>query len=157
MSGPVRKVARKRARKVTSVSRKRAGAVAAVLACLAAALFFAACGGGSGSSGGGGGSSSEGSGKKVEIEWWHGQNNRIAKTLDEMIDEFEESHPNIVISKDAGGVNSDRMMQKVTAGLQAGDYPDIAYIYGSDLASQPNENCRQHITKSTQTVSSISG
>ncbi len=106
----------------------------AAIACLAAALLLAACGGGSGSSGGGGGSSSEG-GKKVEIEWWHGQNNRIAKVLDEMIDEFEEIHPNIVISKDAGGVNSDRMMQKVTAGLQAGDYPDIAYIYGSDLAS----------------------
>jgi multiple sugar transport system substrate-binding protein len=136
MSGPVRKVARNQARKVTSVSRKRAGAVAAALACLAAALLLAACGGGSGSSGGGGGgSSSEGGGKTVEIEWWHGQNARVAKVLDEMIDEFEAGHPNIVVSKDAGGVNSDRMLQKVTAGLQAGDYPDIAYIFGSDLAS----------------------
>ena len=27
------------------------------------------------------------------------------------------------------------MLQKVTAGLQAGNYPDIAYIYGSDLAN----------------------
>ncbi|MFT3865567.1 MAG: ABC transporter substrate-binding protein [Solirubrobacterales bacterium] len=116
------------------MSRKRARAVAAATACLAAALLLAACGGGGSSSGGGGGSSSE-SGGTVEIEWWHGQNNRVAKVLDEMIDEFEESHPNIVVSKDSGGVNSDRMLQKVTAGLQADDVPDIAYIYGSDLAS----------------------
>ena len=27
------------------------------------------------------------------------------------------------------------MLQKVTAGLQADNYPDIAYIYGSDLAN----------------------
>ena len=32
-------------------------------------------------------------------------------------------------------MNSDRMLQKVTAGLQADNYPDIAYIYGSDLAN----------------------
>lgn len=112
---------------------KRALLAGAVAACLAAALLLAACGGGS-SSGGGGGSSS-GSGEQVEIEWWHGQNARVAKVLDEMIDEFEESHPNIKVSKDSGGVNSDRMLQKVTAGIQAGDYPDIAYIFGSDLAT----------------------
>lgn len=115
------------------MARKRALLAGAVAACLAAALLLAACGGGS-SSGGGGGSSS-GSGEQVEIEWWHGQNARVAKVLDEMIDEFEESHPNIKVSKDSGGVNSDRMLQKVTAGIQAGDYPDIAYIFGSDLAT----------------------
>jgi multiple sugar transport system substrate-binding protein len=133
MSGPVRPKAEKSARKETMVSRKRAGAAAAAIACLAAALLLAACGSSSG--GGGGGTSSEGGGKTVEIEWWHGQNARVAKVLDEMIDEFEQSHPNIVISKDAGGVNSDRMLQKVTAGIQAGNYPDIAYIFGSDLAT----------------------
>ncbi len=52
-----------------------------------------------------------------------------------MIDEFNRSHPDVVVSKDSGGVNSDRMLQKVTAGLQADNYPDIAYIYGSDLAN----------------------
>ena len=34
-----------------------------------------------------------------------------------------------------GGVTADSMLQKVTAGLAAGSYPDIAYIFGSDLAS----------------------
>lgn len=109
----------------------------AALAAAVAALVLSACGGGSstsggGGTGGGGGGESE---NTVEIEFWHGQNERIAKVLDEMIDEFEGTHPNIVVSKDAGGVTSDRMMQKVTAGLQANDVPDIAYIFGSDLAS----------------------
>ena len=27
------------------------------------------------------------------------------------------------------------MLQKVTAGLQAGNYPDVAYVFGSDLAN----------------------
>jgi multiple sugar transport system substrate-binding protein len=112
------------------VAGKRRLILMAALAAVAAALVLSACGGSSSSSGGGGES-----GKTVEIEFWHGQNDRIAKVLDEMIDEFEKSHPNIVVSKDAGGVTSDRMMQKVTAGLQADDVPDIAYIFGSDLAS----------------------
>ena len=111
----------------------------AALAAAVAALALSACGGSSSSSGGGGSSGSGGGGGEsentVEIEFWHGQNDRIAKVLDEMIDEFEQSHPHIVVSKDAGGVTSDRMMQKVTAGLQADDVPDIAYIFGSDLAS----------------------
>ena len=53
----------------------------------------------------------------------------------QMIDDFNRTHPDVVVSKDSGGVNSDRMLQKVTAGLQADNYPDIAYIYGSDLAN----------------------
>jgi len=120
------------------VAKKRLILMAA-LAAAVAALALSACGGSSSSSGGGGSSGSGGGGGEsentVEIEFWHGQNDRIAKVLDEMIDEFEQSHPHIVVSKDAGGVTSDRMMQKVTAGLQADDVPDIAYIFGSDLAS----------------------
>ena len=35
----------------------------------------------------------------------------------------------------AAGSSSDAMLQKVTAALAAGSYPDIAYVFGSDLAS----------------------
>jgi multiple sugar transport system substrate-binding protein len=76
-----------------------------------------------------------GSGGTVEIKFWHGQTQGPAKLLQDMTDEFNRTHPKIKVSKDFGGVNSDRMLQKVTAGLQAGSYPDIAYIYGSDLAN----------------------
>src|SRR5690606_31137584 len=34
-----------------------------------------------------------------------------------------------------GGVLADAMLQKVMASLASGSYPDVAYIFGSDLAS----------------------
>ena len=71
----------------------------------------------------------------MTIEFWHGQTQGPAELLQTMIDEFNRTHPGVTVSKDSGGVNSDRMLQKVTAGLQADNYPDIAYIYGSDLAN----------------------
>jgi multiple sugar transport system substrate-binding protein len=69
----------------------------------------------------------------VEIKFWHGQAQAPAKLLDDLVDEFNRTHRKIKVSKDFGGVGSDSMLQKVTAGLQAGSYPDIAYIFGSDL------------------------
>jgi multiple sugar transport system substrate-binding protein len=106
-------------------------AFAALLA-LAVSISLAACGGGDDSSSD---DSSASSGEPVEIEFWHGQTQGVADLLQEMIDEFNRTHPDVIVSKDSGGVNSDRMLQKVTAGLQADNYPDIAYIYGSDLAN----------------------
>jgi multiple sugar transport system substrate-binding protein len=103
----------------------------AALLTLAAAAALAACGGGDDTSG----DTSASSGEPVEIEFWHGQTQGPAELLQTMIDQFNETHPDVVVSKDSGGVNSDRMLQKVTAGLQADNYPDIAYIYGSDLAN----------------------
>jgi len=104
--------------------------IATVMALVALTLGAAACSGDDddGSDGGSGGGT-------VEIKFWHGQTQGPAKLLGEMVDEFNKTHPNIKVSKDFGGVNSDRMLQKVTAGLQAGSYPDVAYIYGSDLAN----------------------
>ena len=106
-------------------------AFAALLA-LATSISLAACGGSDDSSSD---DSSASSGEPVEIEFWHGQTQGVADLLQEMIDEFNRTHPDVIVSKDSGGVNSDRMLQKVTAGLQADNYPDIAYIYGSDLAN----------------------
>ena len=104
----------------------------AALLALAASISLAACGGSDDSSSD---DSSASSGEPVEIEFWHGQTQGVADLLQEMIDEFNRTHPDVIVSKDSGGVNSDRMLQKVTAGLQADNYPDIAYIYGSDLAN----------------------
>ncbi len=104
----------------------------AALLALAASISLAACGGGDDSSSD---DSSASSGEPVEIEFWHGQTQGVADLLQEMTDEFNRTHPDVIVSKDSGGVNSDRMLQKVTAGLQADNYPDIAYIYGSDLAN----------------------
>ncbi len=110
---------------------KRLGTSLAALVLLGGAI--AGCGGdddeSSDESGG------ESSGEPVEITFWHGQTQGVAELLQQMIDDFNRTHDDVVVSKDSGGVNSDRMLQKVTAGLQAGNYPDIAYIYGSDLAN----------------------
>lgn len=103
--------------------------IATVLALAALTGGVAACSDDDDKSDGGSG------GGTVEIKFWHGQTQGPAKLLGEMVDEFNASHPNVKVSKDFGGVNSDRMLQKVTAGLQAGSYPDVAYIYGSDLAN----------------------
>ena len=101
--------------------------IATVLALVAVSIGLIACSDDKDDSGSGGGT--------VEIKFWHGQTQGPAKLLQDMVDEFNHTHPNIKVSKDFGGVNSDRMLQKVTAGLQAGSYPDVAYIYGSDLAN----------------------
>ena len=103
-----------------------------LLVALAATALLVGCGGGDDNDEGG---TQASKGEPVEIEFWHGQVEGTATLLQEMIDDFNSTHPNVVVSKDAGGVNSDRMLQKVTAGLQADNYPDIAYIYGSDLAN----------------------
>jgi multiple sugar transport system substrate-binding protein len=102
--------------------------LAAAVAMLAlAALAAGGCGGDD--KGGGG------SGDPVKLTFWHGQTQGAAKLIQQQIDQFNRTHPNIQVSKDSGGVNADLMLQKVTTGLQAGNVPDVAYIFGSDLAN----------------------
>lgn len=71
----------------------------------------------------------------VTLDLWHGQVDTGKAAIDTLITAFNKSHPKIKVVGGGGGVTSDSMLQKVTAGLAAGSYPDIAYIFGSDLAS----------------------
>ncbi|WP_405071471.1 ABC transporter substrate-binding protein [Kribbella sp. NBC_01510] len=71
----------------------------------------------------------------VSVDLWHGQVDTGKAAIDALINEFNKSHPNIKVVGGGGGVTADSMLQKVTAGLAAGSYPDVAYIFGSDLAS----------------------
>ena len=105
---------------------RRTRALMTMAALAATALIGASCGGGDddGSSGG-----------KAKLTFWHGQTELWADCLATQIDEFNRTHKNIQVSSDTGGVVADRMLQKVTAGLQAGNYPDVAYVFGSDLAN----------------------
>ncbi|MEU8825656.1 ABC transporter substrate-binding protein [Streptomyces sp. NPDC048636] len=81
--------------------------------------------------GGEDGTSPDGS---VRIEMWHGQADTALKTLKALVADFHRAHPKIRVNL-GGGVIADAMLQKVTAGLASGSAPDIAYIFGSDLAS----------------------
>lgn len=101
----------------------RAGAAGATAA--AAAPLLSACGG----DGGGGGA-----GGPVTIEMWHGQTDTGRAAVEALVADFHRTHPDIRVDT-GGGVLSDAMLQKITAALASGSYPDIAYIFGSDLAS----------------------
>ena len=97
------------------------------LAALAAAAVLAGCGGSS--------EQRQKSGGPVEITMWHGQDDIAGKVLGQLADDFNKTHKNIHVKATTGGVVADQMRQKVTTALASGAYPDIAYIFGSDLAN----------------------
>lgn len=82
-----------------------------------------------------GGSDGVGADGRVTVELWHGQSDTGRKAIQALVDEFNRTHPAIHVTAGGGGVLSDAMLQKVTAALAAGSYPDVAYIFGSDLAN----------------------
>jgi multiple sugar transport system substrate-binding protein len=100
-----------------------------IAALAAAALLVAGCGGSSGDD------ADTKPGGTVEITMWHGQNDIAGKVLGQLADEFNRTHKDIHIDATTGGVVADQMRQKITTALASGDYPDIAYIFGSDLAN----------------------
>jgi multiple sugar transport system substrate-binding protein len=100
-----------------------------IAALAAAALLAAGCGGSSGDD------SDAKPGGTVEIKMWHGQNEIAGVVLGQLADEFNRTHKGIHVDATTGGVVSDQMRQKITTALASGDYPDVAYIFGSDLAN----------------------
>jgi multiple sugar transport system substrate-binding protein len=91
------------------------------------AVSLAACGGSDNKDSG------SAKGGVVNITFWHGQNQQSEKVLKKLVADFNRTHPKIHVDASSGGVLADQMLQKVTAGLAAGSYPDIAYIFGSDV------------------------
>ncbi|MER7414261.1 ABC transporter substrate-binding protein [Streptomyces cacaoi] len=71
---------------------------------------------------------------RVTIELWHGQADTARAALRRLVAEFHRTHPHIRVDM-GGGVLADAMLQKITAALASGSYPDIAYVFGSDLAN----------------------
>ncbi|MFD5073957.1 ABC transporter substrate-binding protein [Streptomyces sp. NPDC058371] len=98
-----------------------------LLAGAAAVPLLAACAGGA--------SDGVGADGKVTVELWHGQNDTGKKAVEALVAEFNRTHSRIRVDSTGGGVVADAMLHKVTAALASGSYPDIAYVFGSDLAS----------------------
>ncbi|WP_413755790.1 ABC transporter substrate-binding protein [Streptomyces sp. MMBL 11-3] len=71
---------------------------------------------------------------RVRIEVWHGQTDTGRAAMESLAAAFNRTHPHIRVDL-GGGVLADAMLQKITAALASGSFPDIAYIFGSDLAS----------------------
>jgi multiple sugar transport system substrate-binding protein len=101
-----------------------AGGVAALIG---AGPLLAACGSDNKS-----GASSDGT---VTITMWHGQADQGKATIDKLVAAFQRKNPKIKVQASSGGVLADSMLQKITTALSAGEYPDIAYIFGPDIAS----------------------
>jgi multiple sugar transport system substrate-binding protein len=74
-------------------------------------------------------------GRKVTVELWHGQVDTGRKAWRRWSPSSTGPIPRSAWTPGGGGVLADAMLQKVTAALAAGSYPDIAYVFGSDLAS----------------------
>ncbi|MZD10236.1 extracellular solute-binding protein, partial [Streptomyces sp. SID5785] len=70
----------------------------------------------------------------VTIQVWHGQTDTALKVIKGLVAAFHRAHPDIRVDL-GGGVLADAMLQKVTAALASGAYPDVAFVFGSDLAS----------------------
>src|SRR6185312_8695725 len=92
-------------------------------------LAIAACGGSSGSS------SAQPSGASptgtVTIQFWHAQTLPTDKVMQNLVNQFNASHPNIVVQASSGGTSTGDLLPKVTTAIAAGAAPDVAYIYGS--------------------------
>ncbi|MEV7867171.1 ABC transporter substrate-binding protein [Streptomyces sp. NPDC088124] len=71
---------------------------------------------------------------RVTVELWHGQTDNARTAIEALVRDFNRTHPRIRVDA-GGGVLSDAMLQKITAALASGSFPDIVYVFGSDLAS----------------------
>jgi len=109
---------------------------------LVGALAVAGCGSG----GDDDGDKGSGGGGPVEVTFWHGQNDITQRALERLVDEFNASHPDIEVDPNSGGVLADEMLTKLTAGLAGDSYPDVAYVFGSDLANIARSDKVQDLT-----------
>ena len=140
---------------VPATARRRSPArrtTAAVALGIAAVLTVAGCSGsssnatpsGSGqpsspSSSGSGSSTPSAKGEAVSITVSHGYTDVEATALKAQVAEWNTAHPDATVKLLFNGGN-DNALQKTVAGFTAGNYPDIAYQYGSSaaqLARQP--------------------
>ena len=132
--------------------RRRLGrrTAAALAVGAAVALTAAGCSGGSGGtpsgsgqpsspSSSGSGSSKPSGGEPVSITLSHGYTDVEAAALKAQVGAWNTAHPEATVKLLFNGGN-DSALQKTMAGFTAGNYPDIAYQYGSSaaqLARQP--------------------
>jgi multiple sugar transport system substrate-binding protein len=87
----------------------------------------------------------------VTITMWHGQADQGKETIDKIVAGFQSRNPKIKVDASSGGVLADSMLQKITTALSSGHYPDIAYIFGPDIANVARSpkvaNLQPYITK----------
>ncbi len=78
--------------------------------------------------------------------FWHAQADAAQKTIHTLAAQFNKTHPGIVVH-DQLGSNGDEMVQKLQAVIGSDNYPDIAYVYGSDVPNVSQSNKVVDISK----------
>jgi multiple sugar transport system substrate-binding protein len=81
-----------------------------------------------------GSSKSSGSGGSTSITVWHGYTDVESAAITKQVDQWNIDNPTRKVNLVFDGGN-DSALQKTTAALAAGKYPDIAYEYGSSATS----------------------
>jgi multiple sugar transport system substrate-binding protein len=84
--------------------------------------------------------------KPVEITFWHAQTDEAQVTIHKLVGQFNKTHPGIVV-RDQLGSDGDSMVQKLQAVIGSDAYPDIAYVYGSDVPNVSQSDKVVDITK----------
>ncbi|MFI6319503.1 ABC transporter substrate-binding protein [Nonomuraea sp. NPDC050556] len=69
--------------------------------------------------------------KPVTLTWWTGQATEGQALLEKLAAEFQAKHPNVTIKASSGAPNTDKLLEKISAGFASGDYPDISYAFGA--------------------------
>jgi multiple sugar transport system substrate-binding protein len=95
--------------------------VPALIGALAASALAAGCGSGSGGNGG------------TTAIVWHGETDVSGKSLTALGKKWNAGHPKQKVKLVFDG-GSDGVLQKTVAGFTAGNYPDMAYQFGSSAA-----------------------
>jgi multiple sugar transport system substrate-binding protein len=110
-----------------------------VVALAAIGMIAVACT--SGSDSGSTSGSASGSGAPIQLTMWHGygkvidnqgQTNYEAKSLTDLVDQYNAMNTGIQVNLDYIGTN-DHALEKLTVALNAGEQPDITYQYGTSM------------------------
>jgi multiple sugar transport system substrate-binding protein len=132
------------ARTVLRVVGRRPRRSVAAVGSLLLLIPISACGGGSSS----GGTAASG---PVTITLAHGYTDVEAKAITALAAQWNASHPKITVRLQFNGGN-DSALQKTIAGFTAGNYPDVAYEYGSSAAALARQPKLVDLTSKTQSL-----
>ncbi|HTX79562.1 MAG TPA: ABC transporter substrate-binding protein [Longilinea sp.] len=70
----------------------------------------------------------------IQIQFWHGQSGFQGQVLNNLVNQFNETHPDIFVTATFQGTYSD-LYKKVTAAIAGGTPPDLAVAYQNDVAN----------------------
>jgi multiple sugar transport system substrate-binding protein len=111
--------------------------VPALVAALSASALLAGCGSGSGDGGG------------TTSIVWHGEVDVSGKSLNSLAATWNDEHPKQKVKLVFDG-GSDGVLQKTVAGFTAGNYPDMAYQFGSSVAQLVRQPKLVDLTKTVK-------